>query len=204
MPRYKPHTEETKKRIAAGQHRPDVKAKKAKALSKYWKDVRSGKKPMPRRTGRPPRPITERFWSKVDKKGVDDCWLFTSNHGGTQYGMLSVPKGQEYFAHRISWIIHNGSIPDGLLVLHTCDVPKCVNPKHLFLGTNQDNMDDMVKKGRSLKGVKHPSSRLTDTQVKEIRRLHHMGNSQTVLARLYGVSQTLISAIVRRKKWTHI
>jgi hypothetical protein len=108
-------------------------------------------------------------------------------------------------AHRISWILHYGPIPDGLIVLHKCDIPKCVNPDHLFLGTGQDNMDDMVSKGRSLKGEKSPMHKLTEEEVLEIRSLYQSGEfSQGRLASMYRVNQTNIGFIIRRKSWRHI
>jgi hypothetical protein len=100
----------------------------------------------------------ERFWRVVNKNGpiparypeLGPCWVWTAclnNHG---YG--KVGRGHKYFiAHRLAWIYAIGAIPDKLCVLHRCDNPPCVNPKHLFLGTHQDNMDDCVSKGRTKK-----------------------------------------------------
>lgn len=160
--------------------------------------------------GRKPRPIADRFWEKVNKR-PNGCWLFTSNHGGggpDGYGQLSVPDGEEYMAHRVSWVIHNGPIPGGLLVLHKCDVPRCVNPGHLFLGTHQDNVDDMIAKGRGVHGTTgaiNPLTKLTESQVLSIRKQYNTGRfSQQQIAELYSVNQTLISAIVTRKIWKHI
>ena len=151
--------------------------------------------------GRPPTPVSTRFWAKVVKQ-KGGCWIFTSTHGGTDYGMLSVSSGEEYLAHRISWEIHNGKIPNGLLVLHHCDVPKCVNPDHLYLGTRQQNMDDMVSRGRSVTGEKHPNHKLTRTQIKTIRERYSTGKySQQSLADSFGVHQTNIGFIVRNKTW---
>jgi hypothetical protein len=171
MPRFGPHTEETKRKISAGQHTEYAKARRAEAMAKYWDDVHSGNKPMPLRTGRAPKLVEERFWSKVVKSDdPDGCWIFTGSHGSSiknrhkSYGSVNLRGAteQERFlyvrsgAHVISWTIHFGRVPDGFDVLHKCDNRRCVNPEHLFLGTNQDNMDDMVAKGRSLKGEKSP------------------------------------------------
>lgn len=92
------------------------------------------------------------FWNKVEK--TTSCWLWIGSKTGSGYGKLK-RKGKFYTAHRVSWEVYNGPIPKGMLVLHTCDVRNCVNPKHLFLGTHQDNMDDMVRKGR----VNHPAQK---------------------------------------------
>lgn len=104
-------------------------------------------------------------------------------------------------ASRISWEIHFGPIPDNLCVLHKCDVPICVNPDHLFLGTKADNSADMINKGRQKKGVLLPQSKLTDEIVREIRSSKE---TQQALAKKYGVSQTTISMAKRRIRWTHI
>jgi hypothetical protein len=100
------------------------------------------------------RTLAERFWSKVDKRGPDECWPFTGRTNGNGaypgYGWIRGPEANRrpLAAHRISWELHNGPIPDGLFVLHKCDFPPCTNPAHLFLGTNRDNMRDAAAKGR--------------------------------------------------------
>src|SRR5882672_8799966 len=99
----------------------------------------------------PRRDPTERFWSFVEK--CPGCWLWTGGTAGKMHhGVFGVrdPEGKmrTTYAHRFSWEIHKGPIPSGMWVLHRCDVPRCVRPDHLFLGTQQDNMDDMIRKGR--------------------------------------------------------
>lgn len=84
----------------------------------------------------------KRFWDKVDIKEPDDCWEWQAGFNG-RYGSFN-----NGYAHRFSWELHNSKIPDGMYICHTCDNPKCVNPNHLFAGTQKDNMQDMVKKGR--------------------------------------------------------
>jgi predicted DNA-binding protein (UPF0251 family) len=119
-------------------------------------------------------------------------------------------NGQVY-AHRVSWGLHNGPIPEGMWVLHRCDNPSCVNPTHLFLGTQADNVADMISKGRQATpeqtahiGEKNGRARLTPDQVRTIRTLVAGGVSETEAARRYGVGQTTVSYIVLRKSWKHI
>lgn len=205
------HSEATKAKIANGQKSPKVVAAKKRAALRYWRDVRAGRKPPPKSAhkGRPPKPMEQRFWDKVNKCGplhpkLGRCWEFVTAKRCKGYKMLSVKSG-EYLAHRISWTLHNGPIPDGVKVLHHCDNRGCVNPSHLFLGSLQDNMDDMVSKGRSMKGSKSPTSKLTEVKVKEIRRLYATGkHTQQELADSFGVNQTNIGFIIRRRSWTHV
>ena len=101
--------------------------------------------------------IKERFWEKVDKKDDDQCWLWKGSSNGI-YGKLTI-NGKSISAHRLSYEIHFGEIPDGegyhgTCVLHKCDTPLCANPNHLFLGSNLDNVQDMCKKGRHKESVK--------------------------------------------------
>ena len=100
-------------------------------------------------------PIEERFWRQTNKGGATECWNWTGAPNMWGYGQIRDMNGRygkKKLAHRISWNIHNGPIPNGMLVLHTCDNPLCVNPNHLWLGTHKDNNDDMMKKGRHSKG----------------------------------------------------
>jgi len=161
--------------------------------------------------------ITVRFMSKVDKngptvthvKGLGCCWLWTAALDKDGYGKLRVGD-RKLLAHRASWAIHNGPIPEGMCVLHRCDVKLCVNPAHLFLGTQADNMRDMTIKGR---GVQHPAppgeghhfAKLTDAKVVEIRTLYAMGGvSQRALAKRFGVAYSSISDVLSRKHWAHV
>jgi hypothetical protein len=92
------------------------------------------------------RPLAERFWEKVDKSG--ECWLWTGALASNGYGRITPVTGVSAGAHRVSYELHNGPIPKGMMVMHSCDVPSCVNPDHLSLGTAKDNMADMWTKGR--------------------------------------------------------
>ena len=160
-------------------------------------------KPGPKR-----RPIKDRFWPKVDKRGPDECWEWTACYNEYGYGMIAKggKDGGMERAHLVSWEIHNGPIPDGLCVLHHCDNPHCVNPRHLFLGTKKDNVHDMSEKGRRslanrARGEHHGSAKLTEKKVRRIRLLLSRRCSQRYIARLFHISQTNVSAINRRDIW---
>lgn len=148
------------------------------------------------------------FWSRVAITANDDkCWEWQAGkiYGG--YGIKAWPGGEQ-LAHRVSWIVNNGEIPDGLWVLHSCDNPSCVNPKHLFLGTPKDNTNDMKAKGRGShrppKGDKHPNHKITDRQVNDIiKRYQSNEATQAQLAKEYNVSKSCMTNIVNGKTRKH-
>ena len=142
----------------------------------------------------------DRFLSKVDKSA--DCWEWRGALSGGGYGNVTVDKKQ-ISAHRMSYLIHNGPIPEGQFVCHTCDNPACVNPKHLFLGSPLTNMRDKIKKNRHVasKGQDNGCSVLIDEDVRRIREAHLFGANQKDLAQVYGVRPNTISRIVNRKRW---
>lgn len=163
-----------------------------------------------------------KFWSRVDKSaGEDACWIWTAAPDQYGYGRMYW-RGRNYPAHRIAYEVTHGDIPDGLWVLHRCDNPPCVNPAHLFLGTRQDNVDDMMQKGRAnrpsgekrglylhperqARGSRQGSAKLTDVDVIAIRRRYADGNvTKAQLGRDFGVSDVLIGLIVREKYWRHL
>lgn len=145
----------------------------------------------------------ELFWSKVNKTST--CWLWTASTRGKGYGGFH-SHGVMYAAHRFSWILKHGSVPEGLHVLHRCDNPACVRPSHLFLGTNADNVADKMskKRHRNLQGEKHPLSKLTDQDVKQIRKLQSEGALHRELAKQFNVTKGTIGFIIRQETWTHI
>lgn len=155
------------------------------------------------RCGRLHQPMAtreERFWRKVAKG--DGCWEWRG-HRSTNMGhgiLKSGPRGacrQEY-AHRVSWELHFGPIPDGLNVCHSCDNPPCVNPAHLWLGTDADNMADRDRKGR------HGSIKLTADQVRAIRVRRAAGELTRPLAKAFGVSQSYVSMLSRGRARKHV
>lgn len=171
----------------------------------------------------PIRPSVEdikRFYQKI-RKAENGCWIWEAAQSKRGYGNASC-GGRIVLAHRASWVIHNGPIPNELCVLHDCpsgDNPSCVNPAHLFLGTQQDNTADRVRKGRQAKGDKsgarmHPEklprginnwrARINDAIVKEIRERAGAGEPQRLIALSIGIHHSQINKIVRRRAWAHV
>jgi len=144
----------------------------------------------------------KRFFEKVDKTG--NCWEWTSCKLPDGYGMFWI-HGRTLRAHRVSWELHKGTIPNGLMVLHKCDNPSCVNPSHLFLGTQTDNMRDMLKKGRDryVHGERNGLSKLTKADVVSIVS-KSTNTTQTQLAEHFGVSQSTISRVLSQQTWKHV
>lgn len=128
-------------------------------------------------------------------------WIAYCDRDG--YGMFTKNKGERpWGAHRLSWEITHGAVPAGLQVLHRCDMPCCVNPDHLFLGTNQDNMTDKCRKGREARGVTQISSaKLTEGQVRAIRA---DCRQQKEIAAAYGVSPANVSLIRSHQTWREV
>lgn len=141
-------------------------------------------------------PLTaeKRFWGKVDK--ADGCWNWTAHINRTGYGCFDNKT-----AHRVSYAMTYGDIPDGLWVLHKCDNRKCVRPDHLFLGTAKDNTADMINKGRARRGTRGNGGRITDEEIAEIRRAYAAGGiTQTKLGEKYSLSNGYISRVINRLK----
>lgn len=139
------------------------------------------------------------------------CWIWLLSLKPCGYGQISI-GGITRIAHRVSFLVFNGSFDPSLFICHKCDIRSCVNPDHLFTGTSQDNSDDCVAKNRQAKGEKlsvlrrgerSPVSKLTNADVIAIREI---GRSirQVDIAEKYGVSQDTISLVLNRKIWSHI
>lgn len=142
----------------------------------------------------------KRFFSKVTRTEAD-CWEWhRADKFSGGYGKFNV-KAKQVLAHRYSWFLHQGTIPKGLLVCHTCDNRVCVNPQHLFLGTHADNTRDAWNKGRVLFGEKSPCSKITEVQVREIRRLCETGLTNRTIAKKYNLNQSQVSRIKTGKRW---
>ncbi len=143
--------------------------------------------------------LKERFWKKVEIRGEDDCWEWTAALNTSGYGHIQVSTKRLSVAHRVCYMLRFGDIPPKMLVCHSCDNPKCVNPKHLWIGTHNQNMEDMASKIRS----SNPSSRkvwtnpeIINQTVLEIVDKYKKGMSQAELALEFSLSKNTISRIV--------
>jgi hypothetical protein len=153
-------------------------------------------------------PMEVRFWKFVNKLSEDECWNWTGNTMANGYGRFSIGKKAQGSdgAHRVSWrLANNQEIPKGIHVMHSCDNPTCVNPKHLSLGTPKENVQDMIRKGRKRTvahvGELNGKSLLNEEQVRTIRtsKLSH-----AALARELGVSPNCVRGVRIGRTWTHI
>jgi hypothetical protein len=152
--------------------------------------------------------LVERFMTHVDtESSPNGCWVWKA-HVKEGYGYFNIGYSRWHRAHRVSYLLFKGAIPEGLFVLHQCDNPPCVNPEHLSVGTHQENMRQRVMRGRyntQVRGSKHAKSKLTAEQVVQIRELYGTGEfSQTKLGEMFGVTVGSISDIVRNRVWRHL
>lgn len=147
--------------------------------------------------------LEELFWQYVTLGAPDDCWEWQKNRHAFGHGFLHYRR-TEYQAHRVSYELHNGAIPEGLHVLHKCDNPPCCNPNHLFLGTRLDNIEDRTKKGRSARGENVNTARLHTADVLKIRELHRAGITCAELARMYHIGESTARSIVKYRSWKHV
>ena len=141
-----------------------------------------------------------RFWEKVER--TIGCWIWTGAHVPDGYGSF-MDGGHSRKAHRVAWELAFGEIPVGMHVLHTCDNRTCVNPRHLYLGTNADNVRDRVARGRTgdHRGHRNPNAKLTPFDVWSIRRRRANGERRADIARAFGVDGSTIGRITGGKSW---
>lgn len=155
----------------------------------------------------PPSKKKDRFWQYVNLGNPSDCWEWQGCISTTGYGKFRL-NGRHMLAHRVSWELHNGPIPAGMHICHSCDNPACVNPHHLWLGTPADNMHDRDEKGRHIaphtRGEAHGRAKITEAQVMMMRKLWKQGVSQSEIGRRFGISSHQAHMIVRHKHWRHV
>ena len=141
--------------------------------------------------------LDDKFWGKVSK----DCWGWTGATNATGYGYFGTPATP---AHRVAWARTHGLVPDGMHVLHTCDMRLCVNPAHLYLGTHQDNMRDRMARGRQARGERSGNSKLTEPQVREMFVMWERGERHKTIAKTFGVATQTVTHILNRRRWKHV
>lgn len=156
--------------------------------------------------------VEERFWKYLPNKpeasdpynldySKKGCWEWVGATVRGGYGSLKI-NNKKIGAHRFSWELHNGPIPEGLMTLHKCDNPPCCRPDHLFIGTGSDNMQDRAAKGRD--NAVATGAVLTELEVQEVLIELNMGRSQAEIAEMYGVTQTTISRILHGETWREL
>lgn len=149
----------------------------------------------------------KRFWDKVDVRDPGECWewkaALRSKHNPLQHYGVFWWRGRNYPAHRVAWELARGAALGDMLLCHRCDNPRCVNPGHLFPGTQRDNMLDKTAKLRQC-GEKHGSARLTDDDVRQIRSLAACGIYKSAIGAAFGITGANVGHIVRRVTWRHV
>lgn len=143
----------------------------------------------------------DRFWSKVHPEALSGCWLW---HGAVKNRLGHGQTGRNECAHRRAFLLAKGPIPAGLFVLHRCNVPACVNPSHLYLGTNIENSRDKIALGRQARGESHGMSRLTTADILDIRRRLSCGEGGGTIAARYQIGSGALSNIRHRVRWGHV
>lgn len=178
------------------------------------------------------RNTLEDFQKRVSTGSLDECWEWTARRDRRGYGQFKM-RGKPYVAHRLAWEIANGPIPEGLFVCHHCDNPPCCNVRHLFLGTSAENTADRDNKGRQFRGERcselrratarcgdlssarlypeslrrgenHPCAKLSELDIFYIRGLAANGVIKEDIARAWGISRSLVTAIAKGRVWKHV
>lgn len=152
---------------------------------------------------RPGRSFTEIFWRYAKQGQPDQCWEWQGaiNRGG--YGEFGF-QGRRHRAHRVAYELFVGALRKGQQACHHCDNRKCVNPRHLFAGTNIDNIKDKLAKGRQLTGERVWSAKLTEDKVRAIRAMRKAGCNLSVIATAFGIHDRTVGAILKGKTWRHV
>jgi len=159
-------------------------------------------------------PVEQRFWRRVNKSATNGCWLWTGavypngyGHLGGVYEERDIRKPVSRYAHRLSYEFCVGKIPAGLQVLHRCDVRHCVNPKHLFVGTQKDNVQDAISKCRATVCSNNAMAKLTEADAIQIRKEYEAATIKrgvrAALSRVFRVSHITITRIIKRERWKY-
>jgi hypothetical protein len=142
----------------------------------------------------------ERFWSKVDIKGENECWEYKGYITQSGYGQFRL-KGKGVRAHRFAYELTKGTIPEGACICHTCDNRPCCNPKHLWKGNPKENTEDRINKGRTLCGENNGRSKFTEDDIISMKRLYQSGFTVGYIASRFGVGHGHISNILSGRQW---
>jgi hypothetical protein len=189
--------------------------------NKYDVERRGGGKYCSRRCYGAGLTIEERFWSRVNKDGpvpahhpeLGPCWVWTAGKFEDGYGAIHTATERRgavrrpQYAHRVSWELAYGPVPEGFWVLHHCDNPPCVRPAHLFLGTNLDNMQDMAAKQRGLNGIKNHNAKLTDEGVRQLRayyKAHGRAEAVRFAKEAFDVGESAAVRAMTGDGWKHV
>lgn len=151
--------------------------------------------------------LLHRFENKYIPEPNTGCWIWLAATGGNGYGMIYVAKAKRNcYAHRVSFTLFKGEIPNGLIVRHCCDNKLCVNPDHLIVGTHKDNVQDCINRGRRAENKigRFHLAKLNENDVKNIYKLKNSGASQLKIGQRFGISQTQVSRIMNHKNWKRL
>jgi len=151
--------------------------------------------------------MRERFESRISFDGA--CWEWTGSISKGGYGQFAYGHEDKRGAHRVAWMLSVGPIPSGMAICHTCDNRRCVRPDHLWIGTIEDNIADMDRKGRRNSSPRHrgettPKAKLTESLVRHIRNCRSAGMTCQSISELIGVNESTVNRIGNRKTWKHI
>ena len=163
------------------------------------------------KSGPKPKDARERFWQKVRDGAapahcpdLGPCLEWTGARTSAGYGNFYAGKDQWTLAHRFAWEMEFGPVTPGMFALHRCDNRLCIRTAHLFLGDQQDNLDDAKRKGRQCRGSRNGSAKLTEDDVRSIRARAASGETRTAIANAFGITYFSVRLIVQRKRWSYL